>query len=310
MVDHGPERGGKSEAQAHESVAVFALYGETAPVADQEFLHIEDVISRSALYDWSIRVHKHQGLFQIVFLLEGGAALNLDDQVHNLASPCAVILPSGVVHGFHFTLDPIGYVLTLAESLLQRQDSSGRFLGECLLWEPMVVDLQDSTRPAALLEQLHLEFRNEAAARPMMLEWLVGAVLVLVARERAQVTGAARHSRGQSDIFNRFRAEVELRFTQRWRVHDYAAALGMTESKLTRVCRAVAGRAPYDIVQARLLLEAKRKLLYLPVPAALIAYELGFEDPAYFWRFFKKHTGMTPAAFRKKQHVNFSMKGA
>lgn len=299
----------QNSANKQENIAVFALYGETALVADQDFLHIEDITSRNLLYNWKIRVHKHMGLFQMVFLLEGQASLSLDDQSSELTGPCVVILPSGVVHGFRFTPGASGYVLTLAESMLQRQDGSGRLLAECLLWQPMVTELTEAKRLATLLDQLHLEFRGDAAARPVMLEWMVGAVLILTARERAHAVGAAQLDRGQTDIFNRFRAEVEARFTKGWSVPDYAAALGLTESKLNRVCRAAAGRPAYDIVQARLLLEAKRKLLYLPVPVALIAYELGFEDPAYFWRFFKRHTGQTPAVFRKAQQARFSVTG-
>jgi AraC family transcriptional activator of pobA len=297
-----------------DSVAVFTLYGETAPAAGQEFVHIEDITSRNLLYNWEIRAHRHQGLFQMVFIFEGQASLSLDGQSSELSGPCAVILPSAVVHGFRFTPGTHGYVLTLAESLLQGQEGRReRLLGECLLWEPAVIGLADSAgggaRLAVLLEQLHLEFRGAGAGRSVTLEWLMGVVLVLVARERARAAGAARLDSGQVDVFNRFRAEVETRFAQHWSVPDYAAALMLTESKLNRVCRAVAGRSAYDVAQARLLLEAKRKLLYLPVPAALIAYELGFEDPAYFWRFFRKHTGLTPAAFRKAQRARLSAAG-
>ena len=83
----------------------------------------------------------------------------------------------------------------------------------------------------------------------------------------------------------------------------YAAALNLTESKLNRACRSVAASSVNEVIQARLLLEAKRKLMYLPVPVATVAYELGFEDPAYFWRFFRKRAGMTPAEFRKAQRA-------
>ncbi len=243
MADRRKGGGRRGAARSQQSVAVFALYGETAPVADQEFVHIEDITSRNLLYNWDIRTHRHQGLFQMVSLLNGRASLSLEDQTHELDGPCAVILPAGVVHGFHFTPGAFGYVLTLAESLLQRQEGGGRLLAECLLWEPMVMRLADGgARLAALLDQLHQEFRGEAAARPAMLEWLVGAVLILAARERAQAAGAAQTHHGQADMFSRFRAEVEAHFLQHWSVPDYAAALGLTESKLNRVCRAAAGR--------------------------------------------------------------------
>jgi AraC family transcriptional activator of pobA len=95
---------------------------------------------------------------------------------------------------------------------------------------------------------------------------------------------------------------VEQHYLQHWSVADYAAALNVTPSKLNRLSKALAGRSAFEITQERLLLEARRRLVYIAAPVQLLAYELGFEDPAYFNRFFKKRTGMTPARFRREQH--------
>jgi AraC family transcriptional activator of pobA len=53
-------------------------------------------------------------------------------------------------------------------------------------------------------------------------------------------------------------------------------------------------------VQNRLMLEARRKLTYVPASVSQIAYELGFNDPAYFCRVFKRHNGVTPSEFRRR----------
>ena len=55
------------------------------------------------------------------------------------------------------------------------------------------------------------------------------------------------------------------------------------------------------MIQQRLMLEACRQLTYVPSSVATIAYELGFQDPAYFSRLFRRHTGMTPTQFRRAQ---------
>jgi AraC family transcriptional activator of pobA len=53
-----------------------------------------------------------------------------------------------------------------------------------------------------------------------------------------------------------------------------------------------------QLVHARILLEAKRQLRYTSASVSEIAYALGFEDPAYFTRFFSQRTGVSPRAFR------------
>ena len=149
-----------------------------------------------------------------------------------------------------------GYVLTFAESFLHGKEESR----ECLLWKPMVLSLLTSpanpggpARIASLLEHLNEEFRGVPAGRETMQEWLVRAVLLLLARERARLAQAAQPGGRELDVFNRFRALLERRFREHWSVPHYAAALNLTESKLNRACRSVAASSVNEVIQARLL---------------------------------------------------------
>jgi AraC family transcriptional activator of pobA len=63
------------------------------------------------------------------------------------------------------------------------------------------------------------------------------------------------------------------------------------------------GKAPQSLLHDRLMLEAKRNLLYTTLPVSTIAFDLGFNDPAYFSRFFANREGMSPAAYRKLNHT-------
>jgi AraC family transcriptional activator of pobA len=83
-------------------------------------------------------------------------------------------------------------------------------------------------------------------------------------------------------------------------VPDYAATLHVSGSRLNRTCRTLADKSAFEVVQERMLLEARRRLIYISAPVAQLAYELGFQDAAYFCRFFKKHSGVTPTEFRRR----------
>jgi AraC family transcriptional activator of pobA len=74
----------------------------------------------------------------------------------------------------------------------------------------------------------------------------------------------------------------------------------VSESRLRSVCLATTGQPPIQLLHARILLEAKRQLHYTSDPISEIAYALGFEDPAYFTRFFTRLAGSSPRAFRRK----------
>lgn len=289
-------------------VPIFSLYGEQDARAstDQplEFVHIELIATRSQRYDWEIASHAHRGLLQMLCVFGGGAKVRLDDAAFDLRAPAALVIPPGVVHSFQFSPGTQGYVLTVAESLLTLEDAAQSALFEPLRSQPQRVELASaadvSQRLSGLLEQILDEFRDARLGRSQMFDWLVRAVLLLVAR-RLSATPLGSSARGRADLFARFRTLVESHFTQHWPVPRYAKALNLTESRLNRLCQALTGKSAFDLVQDRLLLEARRKLFYIAAPVSRLAYELGFSDPAYFCRFFKKHTGVSPSTFRSQR---------
>jgi AraC family transcriptional activator of pobA len=83
-------------------------------------------------------------------------------------------------------------------------------------------------------------------------------------------------------------------------VADYADALGITPSHLNTVCKQLTGKSTLEVVHERLGLAARRELAYTERNIAGVAHRLGFEDPSYFTRFFKRETGVTPGEFRRR----------
>jgi AraC family transcriptional activator of pobA len=149
-----------------------------------------------------------------------------------------------------------------------------------------------------LLGNLLAELSWPHYGHTLMLEWLARSALLLLVRVQAENRLAVRSGHGELELFTRFRAVVEQHFRQQWQVGQYAAALRVTPTRLNRLCLKVAGKSAFDISQDRLVLEACRKLTYTPSGIASIAYELGFQDAAYFSRLFKKRLGLTPKQFR------------
>jgi len=85
------------------------------------------------------------------------------------------------------------------------------------------------------------------------------------------------------------------------KVESYAAELGITAPYLNNVCQQLVEKSALQMVHERVLLEAKRSLIYTVQNISEIAYGLGFTDPAYFTRFFRRLTGLSPKQFREKQ---------
>ena len=101
-------------------------------------------------------------------------------------------------------------------------------------------------------------------------------------------------------IANRFQELVGKFFIEKKTVEAYAEMLNLTPNHLSAVVKSATNRTAKSIIQERLLLEAKNLLRYTSADIAQIAYDLQFEAPQHFGRFFKQATDMTPGEFRQK----------
>ena len=96
-----------------------------------------------------------------------------------------------------------------------------------------------------------------------------------------------------------FRDILESNYTKFKSVNDYAKLVCISEKRLGIATSKVLGRSPKEIINDRILLEAKRLLVHTNLSIKETGQELGFEDPAYFVRYFKKNTEATPVEFRE-----------
>jgi len=99
-----------------------------------------------------------------------------------------------------------------------------------------------------------------------------------------------------------FKLAVETNLTEQQDVHTIAEKLAMTTSSLYGVVKGFSGISPKEWMTNRLMLEAQRKLQYSTLSVKELAYELGFNDPDYFSRLFKKSTGKSVSAFLADHH--------
>jgi AraC-like DNA-binding protein len=146
------------------------------------------------------------------------------------------------------------------------------------------------------LEQAALALRAELASA------LTGSVVTLLASYILQ----SEYSEGlvESRKYRtaaRFKQLVAENHKGLKQVKEYAALLNITPLYLNEIVKEVTGFSASYRINQEILLEAKRMLAYTRLDVKQIAYELGYEDHAYFSRFFKKHVGTTPVAFRNSK---------
>jgi len=295
----GPKRATRRQ------IPSFSLYGEgSTRAAPLDALHIEDIPSRSRKYLWTIGVHRHARLYQCILLTAGPARVNLEGHLAEYVGPALIVIPAGAVHGFEFQASSCGFVLTLDLGSLSSAVSAAQQAAVLQLFAaPQCLDLKTDSAFAArltrLFETLLQEFQHTEPQSSPVTAWLACSLLWVV----ASYVGAARPSAPveRHDLARlwQFRQLIEVHYLRHWPIERYAQRLGLSTTSLNRLCLSVTGATAFDVVRERLALEARRRLQHNTGSVAALAAELGFKDPAYFSRFFRKLCGVSPTAFRR-----------
>jgi AraC family transcriptional activator of pobA len=292
-------------AAVERAIPVFRLYGEAGEAMVPGFVHVERISSRAPLHDWQIMAHRHAHLSQAFLVTAGGGIHHIDDQEGRFDAPWLMWVPADTVHGFSFRPGTEGFVVSVADD----------FLGTVIRHDPEAPHLRtvaDDTFSGAmgLLEEIDIELGLvfEALLREASGSYLgsisataalIKLLLVGVVRTRAlrKIIGPAAEAR--AGLYRRYRKLVETRLRESWSVSRYASELCITTDRLHAACTEAAGMAPQEILHDRLMLEAKRSLIFTTMSVTEIATDLGFGDPAYFSRFFANRAGMSPTAYRR-----------
>jgi AraC family transcriptional activator of pobA len=283
-------------------IPVFWLYGDIYPDPEPRFVHAERIRTRARVHDWFIDIHRHPDLAQALYLSRGEAVATVDSERATLPAPAIVWLPADVPHGYEFAANSDGFVVTISQDFLTailpaeaRQDLGPAI--EQAFFSTLGEDETGIDAHAAFQGIDHAVGLGGAAVRTIV-EAQIKLLLALIVRLRALHGFSARAQPPEAAILRRFRQLVEAHFRQHWPVADYAEALGISDDRLHALTSRAAGLPPKEILQRRLLLEAKRHLLYTPMSVKEIAYDLGFADAAYFSRFFARRAGRAPSAYR------------
>lgn len=283
-------------------VPVFQLYGEAAQWLVPDLIHVESIAARSRLHNWEIRPHRHHGLLQLLWLERGEARLQLDGDEGTLASGELLLIPQQCVHGFRFSPQAGGLVVTVAYPLLARigGTTEGRVARMIRPLQCRLGSLPAHGPIEALLSALEREYANPAEGRGALLESMITALLIWLMRESAAEDDAAESARAHRYLA-RFSAEVERSYAHHLPLQHYADQLGISVAHLNALCRHLTRRSALEMIHARLMLEARRSLAYTSMSVRDIAESLGFGDPAYFTRFFRQRAdGIAPRDFRQR----------
>jgi AraC family transcriptional activator of pobA len=283
-------------------VPTYDLYGENRTKRPDFWLHCETIASRSSAYHWEIGLHRHESFQQFLYIRNGSGDATFAGETMALAPPCIVSVPPGVSHGFRFSRDIDGMVITLLAERLRLTSGLARRPDDWLS-SPRLIRLAagaDADYLDQTLQRLSDEFASQRSGGIGLIEAYLKAAVLLLGRQVGnggrELVRDARLMRidALNDLIGRH-------FRRQWTVADYARKLNLSPTHLNRLVREAAGMTVHDLIMARVIEEGRRALVFTPASIQSIADQLGFADAAYFARCFRRRTGITPRQYREEE---------
>ena len=270
--------------------------------------HMPDFLYQGDIDDRKPHVHT---FYEILWFQDGAGSHFVDFQEYPIRPGTIFFLTPGQVHHFDGSDAYKGVAVRLCTDFMQsRGDDSDIFIKYDLFHTfdstPYYVIGNDiSLQLQALVDAMEEELRaGKDICHIDILRSLLKIFLIMVHRYgrkegELQLDGLKPAHR----LFVQFRSMLENDYTQKHTVQEYADGLNISVRTLNKCVNKCSGRSPLAFITERVMLEAKRQVRYSNLMIKEIAYNLGFEDPSYFVKLFKRQTGMLPSDFRGMDEV-------
>ncbi len=250
--------------------------------------------------------HKHN-YFELCIFTGGTGKHEIDFHTYTIVPPCIHLLHPGQVHRIRRGKSYTGYLFVFSKEFYHL-----RFKGlEIIPGYPLVSRLKEGpilnmTQDefadfSILIRSIEKEFEQFS---PETEEIIISFLNIFFLRLRNRFMALLKEGNpsgySSRNLVYSFNQLVENHFSGIHQVTEYAELLNESPVVLNRAVKSLTGKTAGELIIERLILEAKRLLLYSGLNNKEVAYKLGYDDPSYFARIFHKKTGSTPSEFRNR----------
>lgn len=249
--------------------------------------------------------HAH-GFYQIIWFRHGHGTHMVDFVDYPVSDNTIFFVAPGQIHSFDHNTDYQGVVIHFNASFLVDEESSESVFIKYNVFNAYdslpyyKVSSDEAQRLLGLVSEMNREYTLTGAfAHKDYMQYLLRLFLIRVQRSGERVKMPKLYVTSVANCtFVRFRQLLEKNFRTLHTVQEYANLLNISARSLATYVRQSAHRSPLQIINDRIVLEAKRQLQSSTMSVKEISYQLGFEDPSYFVKFFKRLTGNMPTEMR------------
>lgn len=251
------------------------------------------------------RLNPHSHEFFQICLIQGRASVMLDFQEYRTREAAAFFISPGQVHFVRPAEGLQGYTISFTQSFFDDEAPPPSRLLALPYFFPddaqpfLQLQREETPELIALFRNLCQEYDAALPDAEEILRATLRLTLLRLARLYIRASPERKPTRGMT-IVRQFHWELEKHFRQETSIDAYARLLGITANHLNDVVHEQTGHSAGELIRRRRLLDAKRMLSHSQLSVSEIGYALGFEDPSYFSRFFRRYEGESPTDFLER----------
>lgn len=249
--------------------------------------------------------HRHDYYTIILVEEELGGIHKIDFKEYPLNGAAIHFVYPGQVHQFLTDQRPNGYVLNFSKTFLMQNGISEELVDRTYLFTtfgdspPMPVSPEQLETFKGIINQMQFYQQGHNYFRYDALGALLKLFIINVSGACNLSKHTSEHETGSNRLMYGFKGLIEKHYQQAHKVQFYAEQLSVSSEYLNRYIKGKTGKSAKEFIQDKVMIEAKRLLLFTDLSGKELAYEIGFEEPSHFTSFFKKHSGQSPIAFRQ-----------
>ena len=251
------------------------------------------------------KAHRHDFYATILFT-KGSGVHEIDFQKYDVSAGSLFFMSPGQIHSWELSKDIEGYLFFCLQDFYEMHYVNQKlrnfpFFGSVNFPRKLQLNKDELKENISLMQQLQKEYQSQNVMKDGLMLSLMSQIFILSTRQFSKDfdTLASSASLSYFKHYQEFETVVEQYFTNEKSITFYASLLNITSKHLNRITQTVVHKTATDVITERVILEAKRMLMYLDESLGEIAFRLGYEEYSYFVRVFRKTSGMTPTQFIK-----------
>lgn len=253
-----------------------------------------------------ITVPHRAEFYHVIWFQSGMPTHSVDFETVEIQPNSILFLNKNVVHCFDAQTAFTGKAILFTDRFYYQSELDFKYLRNSVLFNDLfstaLVEASDSTqRFTDLLTLMYDECGSDRDRfQAPILKNHLHTFLMLAERERRKQHFIEIKPSPDLDYLLLFRDLLEEHFREQKQVGYYTQQLGIVEKRLNTATKNTVGKTAKELINDRVLLEAKRLLINSFMSIKEIAYELGFDEPGNFIKYFRKYTSQTPTEFKEK----------